>query len=72
MMLADSTARGTVDCVVVTDDGVTHHVGTFVADDGLRRLDRPAARRPGRRAHRRGGVAQRDGDRHRHAGLTTS
>ena len=24
-----------------------------------------------RRAHRRGGVAQRDGDRHRHAGLTT-
>ena len=31
MMLADSTARGTVDCVVVTDDGVVHRVGTFVA-----------------------------------------
>ncbi len=34
MMLADSTARGTVNCVVVTDDGVTHHVGTFVAREG--------------------------------------
>ena len=34
MMLADSAARGRVDCVVVTNDGVTHHVGTFVADDG--------------------------------------
>ena len=34
MMLADSTARGTVNCVVVTADGVTHHVGTFVAKKG--------------------------------------
>ena len=34
MMLADSTARGTVNCVVVTDDGRTHHVGTFVATGG--------------------------------------
>ena len=34
MMLADSTARGTVDCIVVTKDGVTHHVGTFVARQG--------------------------------------
>jgi hypothetical protein len=34
MMLADSTARGLVNCVVVTDDGVTHHVGTFVARQG--------------------------------------
>ena len=34
MMLADSSARGTVNCVVVTDDGVTHDVGTFVADKG--------------------------------------
>ncbi len=34
MMLADSTARGTVNCVVVTDDGVTHHVGTFIARQG--------------------------------------
>jgi hypothetical protein len=34
MTLADSTARGTVNCVVVTDDGVTHHVGTFVARQG--------------------------------------
>jgi anti-sigma-K factor RskA len=34
MMLADSTARGMVSCVVVTADGVTHHVGTFVAKKG--------------------------------------
>jgi len=34
MMLDDSAARGTVNCVVVTDDGVTHHVGTFVAREG--------------------------------------
>jgi len=34
MMLADSTARGTVNCIVVTDDGVAHHVGTFVATHG--------------------------------------
>jgi hypothetical protein len=34
MMLADSSARGTVDCVVVTKDGMTHHVGTFVAKAG--------------------------------------
>jgi hypothetical protein len=34
MMLADSTARGTVQCIVVTDDGATHHVGTFVARQG--------------------------------------
>ncbi len=34
MMLADSTARGKVDCVVVTDDGVTHQVGTFETDKG--------------------------------------
>jgi hypothetical protein len=34
MMMADSSARGTVSCEVVTDDGVTHPVGTFVADKG--------------------------------------
>ena len=34
MMLADSAVHGTVNCVVVTDDGVTHHVGTFVAHEG--------------------------------------
>ena len=34
MMLNDSAAHGTVTCVVVTNDGVTHHVGTFVAEDG--------------------------------------
>ena len=34
MMLTDSTARGTVDCIVVTKDGVVHHVGTFVARQG--------------------------------------
>ena len=34
MMLTDSTARGTVDCIVVTKDGVPHQVGTFVARQG--------------------------------------
>lgn len=34
MMLDDSAAHGTVTCVVVTDDGVSHHVGTFVARKG--------------------------------------
>lgn len=34
MMLADSSAHGTVNCVVVTDDGVSHDVGTFKADSG--------------------------------------
>jgi hypothetical protein len=34
MMLIDSSAHGTVNCVVVTSDGVSHHVGTFVAEKG--------------------------------------
>ncbi len=34
MMLDDSSAHGTVTCVVVTDDGTTHHVGTFEAEKG--------------------------------------
>jgi hypothetical protein len=34
MMMSDSSAHGTINCVVVTDNGVTHHVGTFVADEG--------------------------------------
>ena len=34
MTLDDSSARGRVECVVVTDDGVTHRVGTFVASEG--------------------------------------
>ena len=34
MMMADSSAHGRVDCVVVTDDGVTHRVGSFKADKG--------------------------------------
>jgi hypothetical protein len=34
MMLADSSARGSVDCVVVTKDGVTHWVGSFTANNG--------------------------------------
>jgi anti-sigma factor RsiW len=32
--LADSPAQGRVDCVVITDDGVTHWVGSFVARNG--------------------------------------
>jgi Putative zinc-finger len=34
MMISDSSAHGTVNCVVVTDDGVTHRVGSFEADKG--------------------------------------
>jgi hypothetical protein len=34
MMLADSSARGRVECFVVTNDGVTHWVGWFTAKDG--------------------------------------
>jgi len=34
MMLDDSSARGTVHCVVVTKDGVTYDVGTFKARGG--------------------------------------
>ncbi len=34
MMLHDSSARGRVTCVVVTDDGVHHQLGTFVASEG--------------------------------------
>jgi Putative zinc-finger len=34
MMLLDSSARGTVNCVVVTSDGVRHDVGTFEATKG--------------------------------------
>jgi len=34
MALDDSSAHGVVHCVVVTDDGKVHQVGTFVARDG--------------------------------------
>jgi hypothetical protein len=34
MMLDDSSARGTVRCVVVTEDGEAHTVGTFESHDG--------------------------------------
>ena len=34
MMMSDSSAQGRVDCVVVTDDGVTHRVGSFKAHKG--------------------------------------
>jgi anti-sigma factor RsiW len=34
MMLVDSSAQGTVDCIVVTSDGRRHQVGTFVARTG--------------------------------------
>jgi anti-sigma factor RsiW len=34
MMLEDSTAQGLVNCVVVTRDGVTHEVGSFMAHQG--------------------------------------
>lgn len=34
MMLFDSSVHGTVNCIVLTSDGVSHQVGTFVARDG--------------------------------------
>jgi hypothetical protein len=34
MMLFDASVHGPVNCVVVTADGVSHHVGTFVAKEG--------------------------------------
>jgi hypothetical protein len=34
MTLDDSAAEGTVHCIVVTDDGTQHMVGTFDADKG--------------------------------------
>jgi Putative zinc-finger len=34
MMLDDSSAHGSVSCIVVTDDGTTHMVGTFEAHEG--------------------------------------
>ncbi len=34
MMLWDSGARGTVNCIVLTSDGASHQVGTFVASKG--------------------------------------
>ncbi len=34
MMVVDSSAQGTVNCVVVTSDAVSHRVGTFVAKKG--------------------------------------
>ncbi len=34
MMLWDSSSHGTVNCIVVTSDGVSHRVGTFVAEAG--------------------------------------
>jgi hypothetical protein len=34
MMLFDSSVHGPVNCVIVTSDGVSHHVGTFTASEG--------------------------------------
>ena len=34
MTLDDSSAHGTVTCVVVTDDGEAHTVGTFESHEG--------------------------------------
>jgi hypothetical protein len=34
MMVVDSSAQGTVNCIVVTSDGVSHQVGTLVAKKG--------------------------------------
>jgi hypothetical protein len=46
MTLADSSARGTVNCVVVTDQGVTDRVGTFVARQGYGAWSAPLSVNP--------------------------
>ena len=70
--LADSWTDGKVTCEVVTDDGVTHEVGSFTRDGRVRRLGRtPSGVAPGR-TKGRGGVVHRQGDRHRHVDATSS
>ena len=56
MTLADSSAHGVVQCVVVTDDGVVHHVGTFVARAGYGAWIAPLHVEPDTRTERRGGI----------------
>ncbi|HEX4163752.1 MAG TPA: zf-HC2 domain-containing protein [Acidimicrobiales bacterium] len=46
MMLVDSNAQGTVDCIVVTSDGVSHQVGTFEAKKGYGAWVAPLAVNP--------------------------
>jgi hypothetical protein len=46
MTLADSSARGTVNCDVVTDQGVTDRVGTFVARQGYGAWSAPLSVNP--------------------------
>ncbi len=46
MMLVDSSVHGTVTCLVVTTDGVSHQVGHVHGQGGLRRLGRSAPRQP--------------------------
>ncbi len=47
--LADSWTDGKVTCKVITDDGVTHTVGSFTATDGYGSLGRtPSGGAPGR------------------------
>jgi anti-sigma-K factor RskA len=46
MMLIDSNAQGTVDCTVVTSDGVSHQVGTFEAKKGYGAWVAPLAVNP--------------------------
>ena len=70
MMLVDSRAQGTVNCVVVTSDGVSHQVGTFVAKEGYGAWVAPLTVDPKDIRSAEVVVAQRDGDRHRRAGLT--
>jgi hypothetical protein len=46
MMLIDSNAQGTVNCVVVTSDGVSHQAGTFDAKKGYGAWVAPLAVNP--------------------------
>jgi hypothetical protein len=46
MMLIDSNAEGTVDCIVVTSDGVSHQVGSFEAKRGYGAWVAPLAVNP--------------------------
>ena len=70
--LADSWSDGKVTCEVVTDDGVTHKVGSFTAKDGYGAWGAPLRVAPQDVQKGRGGVVQRNGDRHRLAAADAS
>ena len=70
--LADSSIDGRVSCAVVTDRRRGAQGGRLHRIARVRRLGRAPPGGAPRRAHGRGGVLRRDGDRHRHVGVSAS